>query len=74
MDYDAKRSYIEGKYITTSDYNKLDQILYAKIKQNKLVNKSDTSNCVKNSELNAKLATLVTKAELKSEQDKIVKF
>ena len=45
LDYDAKILETEGKYFTTSDYNKFtSDILYAKIKQEELVNKSDTSN------------------------------
>ena len=37
--YDAKIKYIEGKYFTTSDYNKFtNDILDAKIKQKELVN------------------------------------
>ena len=50
--------------IDTSD------ILDSKIKQ-ELVNKSDISNLVKKCDLNIKLATLVTKSELKVEQDKM---
>ena len=42
------------------------------MKQNELVNKSDTSNLVNNSGLTIKLATLATKAELKAQRDKIV--
>ena len=44
------------------------------IKQKELVNKSDISNCLKKSELNIKLATLATKAELKTEQEQMVKL
>ena len=44
------------------------------IKQKKLVNKSDISDLVKNSDLNTKLAILAVEAELKAEQDKIVKL
>ena len=44
------------------------------IKQKKLVNKSDISDLVKNSDLNTKLAILAVQAELKKEQDKIVKL
>ena len=74
-DYDAKILEIEVKYFTTSDYNKFtSDILDAKVKQKELVNKSNISNLVKNPDLNAKLATLATKAELKAEQDKIVKL
>ena len=67
--YDAKISKFEGKYFTSSDYNKFaSDILDAKIKQKELANKSDISNLVKNSDL------LATKAELKAKQDKIVKL
>ena len=45
-------------------------MLDAKIKQNKLIDQSDISNLVKNSDLNS---TLATEAELKAEQNKIVK-
>ena len=68
-DYNSKMSDIEGKYITISDYNKfISDISDAKTKHKELVNKSDISD------LNAKLETLATKAELKAEQDKIVKL
>ena len=68
-DYDSKISKFEGKYFTSSDYNKFaSDILDAKIKQKELANKSDISNLVKNSDL------LATKAELKAKQDKIVKL
>ena len=74
-DYDAKISKIQEKYFTTCDYNKFtSEILDIKIKQEKLVNKSDIPNLVKNSDLNIKLATLATKAELKAEQHKIVQL
>ena len=73
-DYDAKISDIEGKYFTTADYNKFTRdVLDIKIKQKKLVNKSNISNLVKNSDLNRKHIILVTKAVLKAEQHKIVK-
>ena len=39
-----------------------------------MVNKSDISNLIANSELNTKLAKLVTKVEIKVEQDKKVKL
>ena len=39
-----------------------------------MVDKSDISNLVNNSDLNTKLATLATKAELEAEQDTIVKL
>ena len=52
-------------YISTSDDNKFtSDILDAKIKQKEFVNKSDIFNCVKNSELNTKLAALATKVKL----------
>ena len=42
--YDVKTSDIESKYFTTSDYNKLtNEILSAKIKEKKIVNKSAVS-------------------------------
>ena len=71
--YDAKISVI--KYFTIADYNNfMSDILDAKIKQKKLVNKSNAFNLVQNSDLNTKIATLATKSELKVEQDKIVKL
>ena len=46
---------IEKKYFTIADYNKfMSERLDAKIKQKELVNKSDISNLVKNSDLNTK--------------------
>ena len=52
----AEISDIEGKYFTTSDYNKFtSEILDAKIKQKELVNKSDISNLVKDSDLTQNL-------------------
>ena len=48
-------------------------ILDTKIKEKGLLNKSNISN-LKNSDLNAKLATLATKGELKAGQDKILKL
>ena len=75
IDYDAKISEIEKKYFSTDDYNSFTSgILDAKIKQKELVIKSDTSNLVNNTNLNTKLTTLATKAELKAEQDKVVKL
>ena len=43
-------------------------------KQKQLVGKSDIAGLINNSNLNKKEATLVTKAELKAEQDKITKL
>ena len=60
------------KYCATSDYNKFtSEILESKIKVKNIVDKSNISNLVKNSGLNAKLATLAPKAELKVEHHKI---
>ena len=74
-DYDGKVTDIKGKYFTTADYNKFtSNILDTKIKKKKLVNESNVSNLVNDSDLNTKPATLATKAELKAKQDKIVKL
>ena len=55
-----------NKYFTTSDYNKLaSNTLCAKITQKNLVNEY---------ELNAKIKSLSTKAELKAEQYKIIEL
>ena len=72
-DYKAKLSDIEKKYFPTSYYNNFtSEIIDAKIKEKELGNKFNI--CLKNSDLNAKLAALATKAELKAEKDKIVKL
>ena len=58
-----------------SDYNEFtNEILDAKIKEKRLVNRSSISNLVKNFDLKKKLKTLVTNAELITEPEKIVKF
>ena len=49
-------------------------ILDEKIKEKELIDKSNISNLIKNSDFNRKLKTLATKAELKVEQEKIVKM
>ena len=50
------------------DYNKFTSDIFdAKIKQKELVDKPHISNLAKNSDLNTKLATLATKAELNSQ-------
>ena len=73
--YDSKILEMDGKYITTSDYDKFkSDILDAEIKQKELVNISDISDLITNSNLYVKLATLATKAALKAEQGKIVKL
>ena len=65
MPYNARISDNEGKFITTSDYNKfMCDIPDAKINEKELVNKSDISNRVINSVLSTRLATLATKSEL----------
>ena len=69
-----KLSVIETKYFTASDYNKFtDEILNAKIKEKGLVDKSDTSGFIDNSDLDKKIAILAIKAELKAKQDNIVR-
>ena len=52
----------------------MSKVLDDKIKTKGLVDKCKISNLIKKSDLNTKLATLITKAELKAEQDKIVKL
>ena len=60
---------------TTSDYKKfIGEIIDPKIKQKELVKKSDVSGFVNDFELNKKEETLATKAELKAQQDKIIKL
>ena len=74
-DYNAKILDIEKKYFTTSDYNKfMSGILDANIKEKQLVNKSDISGLVNNTDWNKKITILATKAELKAEQDKTKKL
>ena len=73
--YNARISQIEGIPFTTSDYKTFtSDMLDAKIKKIELITKSDIFNVIKNSNINTKLATLAAKAELKIEQDKIVKL
>ena len=65
--YENKILEMERNYFTTSNYNKFtSDKLHARIKQKELVNRSDISNLVKKFDLNIKLATLTTKAELKT--------
>ena len=60
-DHDTKLLDIERKYFTSSEYNKFTKdILIAKTKEKGVVDKSDISNLVKNSDLNTKLVTLAT--------------
>ena len=74
-DYDGKIWDIKSKNFTMVDYNKTDsQTLDAKIKQKKLVDKSAIAGFINNPDFNEKIATIATKAELKTEQDKIIKL
>ena len=73
-DYDAKISEMENKYFTTSDYNKFtSNTIDAKITQKKLVNEYDLNNKTKTLKTKEE-KKLPTRAELKPEQDKIVKL
>ena len=45
-----------------------------KIKEKQLLDKSDITGFINNSDLNKKVGTLATNAELKKEQDKITKL
>ena len=74
IDYDAKINDIEDKHLATYDYNKFASvILYPNITK-KLINESNISGFINDSDLNEKIKTLVTKVELKVKQDKIVKL
>ena len=57
-----------------SDYNKFMGKILDKIIKKKLVNKSDSSGFIDSSDLDIKIATQATKANLKAEEDKIQKF
>ena len=71
INYDAKISDTEKKYITTSGYNKFtNDILGTKIKHEEIANKFDNSGFINKTTLKFKLATLATKEELKTEQHK----
>ena len=50
----------------------MSEIIDTKIKE--LVNKSNISRFINDSDLNKKIETLATKAELNAEQDKLVKL
>ena len=53
--YNTKISDIEFKYFITSDYNKfMSNVLDTKIKEKKLVNESNTSIFINNSDLDKK--------------------
>ena len=74
-DYDEEILDIKSKYFTASDYSKFTNgKLDLKIKQKQLADKSDIAGFINNSDLNKKVATLATKAELKAEQEKIIKL
>ena len=61
-------SNIETKCLRFSVYNKFtDKMHERKTKEKWLVDESNISNCIKNSDLNTKFSTLATKAELKAE-------
>ena len=68
---DAKISDIEAKCFTTSDINKFKNEKY---KRSQLINLIFGGVKILNSDLEKKIATLATKAELKAEQDKTVKL
>ena len=71
--YDAKISDKDISYFTTSDYSKFtSEKLNAKIKEKRLVEKSDISGFIDKTDLDKKTGTL-KKAELKAGQDKLVK-
>ena len=58
-----------------ADYNKFtNKKLHLKIKQKELVSKSVIAGFINNADLDKKVGTLATKAELKAEQDKIAKL
>ena len=67
-DYNAKISDTEAKYFATSDYNKFtSEILEKKRKEKWWVDKSDISGFIDTSDLDKKIATIATKAELKTD-------
>ena len=66
---------IENKYITTADYNKVTKDKVANnIKSKNLVDKSVIAEFINNAEVDKKVATLATIAELKAKQDKIIEL
>ena len=71
---DAEIKNIKNKYFTTSDYNKFtNNILCTKITAKKLINEPGLNEKIK-LPTKEKMKKLVTKAELKAEQDKRVKL
>ena len=74
-DYDAKISEMEKKYFTASDYKKFtSNTLDAKRTRKKLINEYDLNEKRKALAVKGKIKTLARQAELKIEQDKIVKL
>ena len=68
--YDAKMADIENKYITTADNNKFTKDIVANnMKSKNLVDKFAIGGFISNDGLDKKVAILVTKAELKVEQN-----
>ena len=74
-DYDAEIKDIKDKYLSTFDYNKFtNNIFDEKITANKLVNESGLNEKIKILATKEEIEKLAIKAELKVEQDKIVKL
>ena len=68
--YDAKMTDIENKYISTADNNKFTKDIVANnMKSKNLVDKFAIGGFISNDGLDKKVAILVTKAELKVEQN-----
>ena len=55
-------------YFTTADYN----VYKLKIKQKLSVDKSAIARLISNTDLDKNVATLTTKAELRTKQDKVI--
>ena len=71
----SKQQTSKKKCFIIYGYNKFTkELLDAKVKEKELLDKSDISNLVQNSNLNTKLATLKKSAGLKVEQVKMVKL
>ena len=74
-DYDAKILDIELKYFTTSNYNKFtNEIIGNKVKEITLLNKSDVSGFIDNSNVNKNITTLNNKSRIKSRAKKSPSF
>ena len=66
-----KISEVERNYFTPSDFNQFNNdIPDAKVKDTKTVNESDISKFINNANLDEKIETLATIAELKTDKDK----